>query len=129
METTGTSGGANKKILIAEDEKPMGHALELKLSHEGYQVVVVGNGEQALQELSNGNVDLLLCDLMMPKMDGFAVLENMKTKGLTTPVIILSNLSQEEDEKKVLELGAKAFYVKSNTPLSDIVKYVKDALG
>lgn len=118
-----------KKILIAEDEKPMARALELKLTHEGYDVVAVSNGGAALEAVDQGQFDIILCDLVMPKVDGFEVLEGLKERGVTAPVIILSNLSQEEDEKKAAALGAKDFYIKSNTPIADIVKHVKEALG
>ena len=58
-----------KKILIVEDEKPMARALKLKLEHEGFKVALAGNGEDGLVELEKGGFDLVLCDLMMPKMD------------------------------------------------------------
>ena len=69
-----------KKILIAEDEKPMAHALEMKLNNSGYEAKAVYDGIQAMEELTNNKYDLMLLDLMMPKMDGFGVLEAMKEK-------------------------------------------------
>ncbi len=114
-----------KKILIVEDEKPMAHALELKLTHEGFDAHQAGNGEEALEILSKEKYDLILSDLIMPKMDGFSLLEELKKKGVKTPVIILSNLSQEEDEKRASSLGAKGFYIKSDTPISTIVEHVR----
>lgn len=117
-----------KKILIAEDEKPMAKALELKLTHEGYDAKAVFNGEEALAELEHGEFDLAILDLMMPKVDGFTVLAKLKEKGKTMPIIVLSNLSQEEDEAKARALGATKFFVKSNTPLADIVQHVREVL-
>ncbi|MEK7607273.1 MAG: response regulator [Patescibacteria group bacterium] len=117
-----------KKILIVEDEKPMARALELKLAHGGFDAVVAYDGEQGLDLLKTHSVDLILLDLIMPKLDGFAVLTELKQKGNKTPVIILSNLSQGGDEKRARELGALEFYIKSNTPIADIVTRVEQIL-
>ncbi len=117
----------NKPILIVEDEKPLAHALELKLVHEGYEVHVEMTGAAGLKEAVTGKYGLILLDLIMPETDGFAVLQGMKDAGVKTPVIVLSNLGQEEDKKRALELGAKNYFVKANTPIVDIVKAVKEA--
>lgn len=117
-----------KRILIVEDEKPIAKALELKLSHSGFDAVVANNGADAITYLSKNPVDMILLDVIMPVMDGFAVLETLKKKGNNTPVVMLSNLSQEEDEKRAKALGAKDFFIKSNTPLVEIVDFVKKFL-
>ncbi len=117
-----------KKILIIEDEKPMARALELKLAHAGFEAQSVGNGEEGLALLEKKNFDLILIDLVMPKLNGFGVLEEMKKKGIKTPVMVLSNLGQEEDEKRARALGAQEFFVKSNTPITDIVTRVQAIL-
>lgn len=115
-----------KKILIIEDEKPLARALELKLTHEGFQVINISNGEVALPLLEKERFSLIICDLMMPKVDGFQVLEFVKNKNIKTSVVVLTNLSQEEDEKRVRALGASEFFVKSNTSIAKIVDYVKE---
>ena len=115
-----------KKILIIEDEKPLARALELKLAHEGFEVMNLQNGEGFIPLLEKENFFLIVCDLIMPKLDGFQVLETIKDKELKIPIIILTNLSQAEDEKRVRELGATQFFVKSDTPLSKIVSYIKE---
>lgn len=115
----------SKKILIAEDELPIASALKLKLEHSGYSVTPVSNGEDAIRKLKDLKFDLLILDLMMPKLDGFGVLEQMKKNGIKTPVIVATNLSQPEDEAKAKELGATDFFVKSNVPLSDLVTKIK----
>lgn len=120
------SGG--KSILIVEDEKPLAHALELKLTHEGFTVHVEMSGSAGLKEALSGTYSLILLDLIMPEIDGFAVLQGMKAKGIDTPVIVLSNLGQEEDRRRALELGAKAYFVKANTPIVDIMKTVKSTI-
>ena len=117
------------RILIAEDEKPMARALEMQLNHEGFEAKAVFNGELALESLRSEKFALVLLDLMMPKVDGFKVLEEINKENLKTPVIVLSNLNQDEDEQKAKDLGAKAFFVKSNTPIAEIVNYVKKFLS
>ena len=115
-----------KRILIVEDEKPMAHALELKLTHAGFEAQSVGNGEEGLALMEKESFDLVLLDLIMPKLDGFGVLEEMKKKGIKTPVMVQTNLAQEEDEKRAKALGAKEFFIKSNTPIAEIVEQIKN---
>jgi DNA-binding response OmpR family regulator len=117
-----------KAILIVEDEKPLSHALEMKLKSQGFEAVVSMNGENALSELKKGGYALVLLDLIMPIMDGFAVLEEMKKQKIKIPVIVLSNLGQDEDHAKAKDLGAIDYFVKSNTPIAEIVNRVKSVL-
>jgi DNA-binding response OmpR family regulator len=117
------------KILVAEDERPMARALELKLSKAGYQVKLAFDGEEALQALDREKFDLLLLDLMMPKKDGFVVLVAIREKAIGLPVIVSTNLSQEEDIAKAKELGADDYFVKSNTPISKVVEYIDKLLA
>jgi DNA-binding response OmpR family regulator len=114
-----------KKILIVEDERPLAHALELKLEHEGFSVAVAVNGQEALDMLAKQTFDLVLLDLVMPEMDGFQVLEKLKDTPDKPIFFVLSNLSQHEDETRVRELGAQKFYIKSDTPLTTIVEDIK----
>lgn len=114
-----------KKILILEDEKPLAHALELKLTHEGFEVVTTDNGETGISILEKDKFDLVLSDLIMPGMDGFGLLEAIKNKKIKVPVIVMTNLNQEEDKKRAFDLGAVDFFVKSNSTLSEIVEGVK----
>lgn len=117
------------KVLIVEDEKPSAQALKLKLQHTGCQVQVVDNGEQALQILEQGSFDLMILDLMLPNRDGFNVLATMRGQKMTTPVVVVSNLGQPEDIKRAKELGAQEFFVKSFTPLTTIVNYIKKTVS
>lgn len=119
---------APKRILIMEDENPMALALQMKLKKVGYTVEIANNGEDGLAALGRAKVDLILTDLMMPKKDGFAVLQALKDQGNTTPVMVLTNLSQTEDEQRTRALGARAFFVKSNTSLAVIVEKVQEIL-
>jgi DNA-binding response OmpR family regulator len=127
-EETPTPPSGKKKILIVEDEKPLAHALELKMTHEGYETTVASTGRQGLEEASSGKYDLILLDLILPEVDGFAILEGLKAKKLKPIVVVLSNLGQDEDRKKAEEFGVKNYLVKSNVPLADIVKVVKASI-
>lgn len=118
-----------KKILILEDEKPLAHALELKLTHEGFDVVTTDNGEMGISILQKEHFDLVLCDLIIPGIDGFGVLETITTKKMNVPVIVMTNLNQDEDKQKATDLGAVDFFVKSNSTLSEIVQGIKNKVN
>ncbi|HLC38744.1 MAG TPA: response regulator [Patescibacteria group bacterium] len=115
-----------KKILVADDEKSLARALELKLSDAGFKIVSVDNGIKAMQILEKENFDLIVLDLIMPDMDGYEVMEKLKVMHNQTPIIALSNLSQEEDIQKAKDLGANEYYIKSDVPIVEIVKHVQD---
>ena len=119
---------SKKKILVVEDEKAIVRSLTLKLAFSGFEVAVAYDGEEALNLLEKEKFDLILLDLMMPKVDGFTVLQKMREKGDKTPVIVASNLSQEEDIARAKAYGA-SYYTKSTTPLSQIVEHIKEALA
>jgi len=116
-----------KRVLIVEDERPLSHALELKLQHEGFETVVASNGRECLELIDKNSFDVVLLDMIMPEMDGFQVLDQLKTRPTMPIVFVLSNLSQQEDEARVMAAGAKKYFIKSNTPLSTIVEEVKNA--
>jgi len=118
----------SKKVLIVEDEKPLAQALYLKLKKNNIESEIAYNGEEALEILEKQSFDLILLDLIMPQMDGFAMLEELKKKGIKTPVVVTSNLGQEEDIKRVMEMGVKEYIIKSNTPIVEIVNKVKAIL-
>jgi DNA-binding response OmpR family regulator len=117
------------KILVAEDEKLLAKALELKLTKAGFEVVVVVNGQEALTQVGSTTFDLILLDLVMPQFDGFHFLAEAQKKGLKTPIIVLSNLGQDEDIKKAKELGAVDFFIKASTPLAKILELVNSKLN
>lgn len=113
------------KILIVEDEDPLGRVLTLKLNKEGFETTVAEDGQEALDILNKQTFDLILLDLMIPRKNGFSVLMELKSRGDKTPVIVLTILNQEEDIKKAMDLGAADYFVKHQTTISDIVKKVK----
>lgn len=118
-----------KKVLIIEDEKAMAKALEIKLAHAGFEIKSTDNGKDGLKFFDNEDYSIVLLDLVLPGLSGFEILERLKQRKSRIPVIILSNLSLEEDEARARSLGAADFMVKSNTPIVKIVERVKEELG
>lgn len=116
------------KILVAEDDRLLARALELKLTGSGYETTVVNDGQAALNQIQSNTFDLIILDLVMPILDGFHVLQKLKEINPQTPVIILSNLGQDEDIKKAKAMGAVDFFIKSRTPLAKIVEIIQQAL-
>jgi DNA-binding response OmpR family regulator len=123
------ANGNGKKILIVEDEEALSMALNLKLSATGFKVTIAANGQEGVDATEREKFDLILLDLILPVMDGFTVLEKLREKGNKVPVIVLSNLNQQEDIAKVKALGAMDFLVKSNIQLSKILEYLNKVLN
>jgi len=118
---------ATKRVLIVVDERPLSHALQLKLTHEGFDVKVANDGKEGMDLLMSQDFDVVLLDMMMPVMDGFQVLKQLQDRPNRPVVFVLSNLSQREDESRVLEAGAAKYFIKADTPLSVIVEEVTKA--
>ncbi|MBI4836244.1 MAG: response regulator [Candidatus Abawacabacteria bacterium] len=116
------------KILIVDDEKAIVRALSLKLSHVGFTVSTAVNGAEAWEKLQKDSFDLILLDLVMPDQDGFSLLTALKEKANTTKIIVLSNLTQEEDIQKAKDLGATEYFIKSNISLASLIEYIKKIL-
>jgi DNA-binding response OmpR family regulator len=117
-----------KRILIVEDEKPLARALELKLLNSGFRPRIAVDGQEALNYLKKEKFDLMLLDLVMPNISGFDVLEKLSIEKNKIPVIVTSNLGQEEDLKKVEKYDVKKYFVKSDVGIVDIINYIKDFL-
>jgi len=117
-------------ILLAEDDVLLVRLYQKKLKNDGYDVRVATNGEEALSETMKEKPDLVLLDIMMPKVNGMEVLRRLKSGADTKaiPVIVLTNLSSEEDAEKVLGLGAVAYLVKSDNPPDVVIAKVKEVL-
>ena len=119
-----------KSILVVEDDTFLARALASKLKKEGFDVAVLRDGEKVLETVKTDTPDMLLLDLMMPRKDGFAVLKELRADATLKklPVIVLSNLSQEPDTDTTKGLGVLEHLVKADTPLSSIVKRIKQHL-
>ena len=119
-----------KKILFIEDESALQRAVTSILSEGGYQVLSALDGETGLKLAGTELPDLILLDIVLPKKDGFEVLTELKkgeaTKGI--PVIILTNLEQNEDVERVLSLGATTYLVKTNYRLEEVMEKIKQTL-
>jgi len=117
-------------ILLAEDDRILRKAGEATLKKRGYAVIAAVDGEDALAKARAHKPDLILLDVIMPKMQGFEVLANLKNDAGTRqiPVIMLSNLQDESDVRKATEGGALDYLVKSNVPLDVLAARIADAL-
>lgn len=115
----------SRKILIIEDERPLARALELKLRRLGFDITTVLDGEEALVAICKNNFDLILLDIILPNVDGFRILEELKKRKNKCPVFVVSNLCQEEDILRARNLGAKEYFVKADAPLVEIILCVK----
>lgn len=119
-----------KKILVAEDDKFYSAIYKKYLALDGVEIFFANDGEAALALAKEKKPDLILLDLIMPKMDGFDVLENLKKDGelKNIKVVIMSNLGQEEDKKKAMSLGAADYVVKSDISFDQITHVVEKYL-
>lgn len=118
------------KIIIVEDDPMISEIYQRKFSSSGFEVSVCESGEEVLVLAKKNPVDIILLDLLMPKMDGFEVIRNLRGGGYdeNIKIIVFSNLSQREDREKALNLGANGFIVKSEYAPSQLVKEVRRIL-
>lgn len=126
-----TENNVNKKyILIAEDDNFYASIYNQRLVEMGYEVSVATDGEQLLKLMKAKVPDLVMLDLIMPKMDGFETLRVIKedTHFKNVKVLVLSNLGQKEDVDSAMKLGATGYIVKSNTSIQDVLAKVRESL-
>ena len=118
------------KIVVADDDRMFRKAAETTLRRQGYAVTTASDGEEALQLIRAERPDIIVLDLIMPKLQGFDVLQVLKQDSLTAaiPVIVLSSLTQEQDKQEALDLGAVAYFNKTTFSLSELVKQVETTL-
>ena len=105
-----------KRILVVEDEASIAFGLRVDLEAEGYLVEVVPDGEAAIARARQGDLDLILLDVMLPKKDGFEVCRELRRSGGTTPIILLTARTQEAEIVMGLELGADDYVTKPFSP-------------
>jgi DNA-binding response OmpR family regulator len=115
-----------RTVLIVEDDEPLAHALDLKLKSAGHTTVVARSGQECLDLIGKQKFDVVLLDLILPVVDGFQVLAKVQQMPDKPIVFVLSNLSQAEDEQRVFDMGAKKFFIKSDTSLATIVDEVNN---
>ena len=116
-----------RRVLLAEDDRFLRKAAGAMLRRQGFTVLTAEDGEAALRIARAETPDLILLDLIMPKMQGFEVLKALKGDPQTSPipVIILSNLGQESDSKAAREMGALDYWVKANLDLEELVRRIE----
>jgi DNA-binding response OmpR family regulator len=119
------------KILLVEDSKTIQQMYRNKLTFEQFQVITADNGMEAIKILSQEKPDLILLDLMMPVMDGYKVLQVVKTdpKFSDIPVLVFSAKGQSEEVEKALNLGAAGYIVKATTKPNEVVEQIRKVLS
>ena len=120
-----------KRITLIEDDRFLSSLIKARLEKEGYIVTQGFDGEEAIKILRQSKPNLIVLDLIMPKVTGFEVLEAISiSPDLTgTPVVILSNLAQDSDVQKAKSLGATEYFVKVRVSIDDVIKKVKNILS
>lgn len=120
-----------KKILLVEDDEALANVYQARLQLEGFDTRHVSNGEDALSVAIEYRPDLILLDVMMPKISGFDVLDILRNTPETTNirVLMLTALSQPKDKQRAEELGVDDYLVKSQVVISDVVERIRHHLG
>jgi len=110
------------KILIVEDDKHILTGLVDNLEMEGYKTVIARDGREALKQIKEREPDLVILDIMLPKLNGFEICKEIKKSGLNTPIIIVSGRAEESDKVLGLELGADDYVTKPFSPRELMVR-------
>lgn len=118
------------KVLLVEDDNNLREIFEMRLQAEGYETVTAGDGEEALTVALAEKPDLIIADVMMPKLSGFEMIENLRAapEMTNTKVIMMTALGQAEDRSRGENLGVLKYLVKSQVTLEDFVRVVRDVL-
>ena len=118
------------KVLLAEDDANLREIFEMRLKAEGYDVVTAGDGEEALVVATREKPDLMVVDIMMPKISGFEMLETLRANPETanTKAIMMTALGQAEDRERGERLGVLKYLVKSQVTLEDFVRSIREVL-
>jgi DNA-binding response OmpR family regulator len=120
----------NKKILIVEDEQSLRRALVEKMSTEGFEIIEAGDGEEGLKAALQNKPDLILLDIVMPKMDGITMLGKLRESewGKNANVLILTNLSSGAELINAIEKNSYEYLAKTDWKLEEIAEKVKNML-
>ena len=120
-----------KKILLIEDEEVMVSLLQKKLTEEGYEVLVARDGEEGLEAIKKNKPDLILLDIIMPKMGGFEVMEEMSKDPeiKDIPIVVVSNSGQPVELDKAQKLGARDWLIKTEFDPKEVVAKVIKQIG
>lgn len=129
--TQNPTSGSPKRILLVEDDDALANVYMTRLQAENFDVRRVANGEEALAAALNYHPDLVLLDVMMPKVSGFDVLDILRNTPETTnlKVIMLTALSQESDKERAEALGVDEYLVKSQVVIADVIDRIRHHLS
>lgn len=121
----------SKKILIVEDDTFIQELTGKKLEKSGYTVLMVQNGQDAIKIAEEEVLDLVICDLVIPHVDGFEVIAKLRSmeKTKSTPIVVFSNLADSDALGRATAAGATKFLIKANFSLSDVVQEVEGLIG
>lgn len=130
MTTHSVSNNKGKLILIADDDKFLTNIYEAKLKKENYEVLIARDGEQVMEVVNNQKPDLVILDYLLPIKNGLEILEEFRKDSSLKdiPVILLSNIEEEQYKDKAKKLGAIDYFVKSDTLLQSIVGRIHELL-
>lgn len=119
------------RVLVIEDDRYLRRAAEVTLTRHGFAVTTAADGEEGLSMARSIIPDLILLDLIMPKVQGFEVLRQLKVDPATNhiPVIVMSNLGQDRDRDATIAAGAVEYLIKANTPLDELAAVVGRTIG
>lgn len=121
----------SKTVLIIEDEEILSRVLRDKFEDEGWEVDTAFDGEDAMKQLTKKKYGVLLLDLLMPNMDGFEVIEKVRSGGWinkNSPIIVMSNLGDDDSIQKAISLGANEYFVKNQHPIQKILERAEDLI-
>jgi DNA-binding response OmpR family regulator len=121
----------NKTVLVVEDDTILSRAIYLQLKSAGFTITTAEDGVTGLEVMQKVKPDLVILDLLLPKIDGFEVLRIMRSNSelKDIPVLVFSNLSSDEDKEKAKSLGAQSYRVKADVKMEDLTKQVKKMLN
>ncbi|MCA9344743.1 response regulator [Candidatus Saccharibacteria bacterium] len=131
MEEQANTTAKKYKILLVEDDDALASVYQTRLQAEGFEIRREPNGEQALDSAKEYKPDLVVLDVMMPKVSGFDVLDILKNTPETAniKIVMLTALSQDSDKERAQSLGADDYLVKSQVVIADVVEKIKHHLA
>lgn len=115
------------RVLLIEDDTLLVNMYKTKFENDGYDILTASDGEEGLELALSEKVDIIILDLMLPKLSGTDLLAKLRKdpKGKNVPVVVLTNLTQEGEAKETLTLGVKEYLIKANLTPSQLVEKIK----
>ncbi len=119
-----------RKILLVEDDSMIVEMYKLRFEEEGFEVTVTDKGSEAIKLAESLKPDIILLDIILPEVDGFNILQTLKSDANTKdlPILLLTNLAQESDKERAMAMGANDYFVKSQHTPSDVLQKVMELI-